>query len=96
MSPQKIAFDNKPTVVNSVTRVPGQYGWGIERPNLRAEHHILTDDMIGGPVFPIRKGHLDVLDKHKTTKFTKMDGDRAAMIDKKLGIDYSLYNALNM
>jgi len=29
-------------------------------------------------------------------KFTRMEGDRAQTIDKKLGIDYHLYNALNM
>ena len=29
-------------------------------------------------------------------KFTRYDGDRAATLDKKLGIDYNLYNALNM
>ena len=29
-------------------------------------------------------------------QFTRYEGDRAATLDKKLGIDYTLYNALNM
>mmetsp|Transcript_5519 Transcript_5519/g.7381 ORF Transcript_5519/g.7381 Transcript_5519/m.7381 type:complete len:211 (+) Transcript_5519:709-1341(+) len=95
MSPQKNAIDNKPTVIDKVTRIPGAVGWGIERKHLVAEHKIITDDM-RVPQWPIKKDHLSQLDNHKTALFTRYDGDRAAMIDKKLGIDYNLYNALNM
>ena len=28
--------------------------------------------------------------------FTRFEGDRAAALDKKLGVDYQMYNALNM
>ena len=52
MSPLKGGIDNKPTVVNSVTRVPGQIGWGIERSHLKAEAKIITDDM-RVPNYPI-------------------------------------------
>ena len=36
MSPLKRSMDNKPLTMNSVTRVPGAVGWGVERPHLRA------------------------------------------------------------
>lgn len=95
MSPKKNAVDNKPTVVNAVTRVPGQYGWGIERNHLRAEHNIITDDT-RVPSYPIQKMTLAQLDQHRTAMFTRFEGDRAAQLDKKLGVDYHMYNALNM
>ena len=44
MSPEKPAIDNLPTTVGSVTRVPGQIGWGIERKHLRNHAKVLTDD----------------------------------------------------
>ena len=65
MSPQKAGFDNKPTVINSVTRVPGAVGWGIERKHLIADAKIITDDM-RVPVWPVPKEHLAQLDNHKT------------------------------
>ncbi len=46
--------------------------------------------------YPVKKGHLGELDNNRTMRFTRYDGDRAATLDKKLGIDYNLYNALNM
>ena len=55
----------------------------------------MTDDT-RVPQFPIRKGHLDELDKNKTNLFTRYTGDRDENLDKKLGIDYDLYHALNM
>jgi len=76
MHPKKDAFDNKPTVVGKVTRVPGAVGWGVERKHLIAEHKIITDDM--QCAWPIRKDHLIQLDNHKTTQFTRYEGDRAA------------------
>lgn len=94
MHPGKNAVDNMPTVMDKVTRIPGAIGWGMERKHLLAEHNIITDDM--QCQWPIPKGHLRELDNHFTAQFTRYDGDRAATIDKKLGIDYSLYNALNM
>jgi len=94
MHPRKGAIDNKPTVVDKVTRVPGAIGWGMERKHLVADHKIITDDMQCN--WPVRKEHLNQLDCHKTTTFTRHDADRSAATDKKLGIDYHLYNALNM
>ena len=88
-------MDNSPTVTDKVTRVTGHYGWGIERPNLRAEHKILTDDT-RVPSWPISKKHLQMLDKHRTAQFTRFEGDRAAQLDHKLGVDYQLYNSLNL
>lgn len=95
MSPQKGAMDNKPTVVGKVTRVPGQIGWGIERKHLKAESKIITDDM-RVPEYPIPKHHLAQLDNQTTAQFTRFDGDRAEVIDKKLGVFYDCYHSLNM
>lgn len=95
MSPQKHAMDNLPTTVGKITRVPGAVGWGVDRDHLKAETKLITDDM-RVPKYPIQKEILGVLDKHRTAQFTRYEGDRAAAIDKKLGIDYNLYNALNM
>jgi len=95
MSPLKEGFDMQPTVVGSVTRIPGQIGWGVERKHLVKESKILTDDMRVSS-YPIKKEHLQVLDANKTLQFTRYLGDRATTIDKKLGIDSNLYNALNM
>ena len=36
------------------------------------------------------------LDQHKSAMFTRFEGERAAQLDKKLGVDYQVYNALNM
>ena len=88
-------MDNLPTTVGAITRVPGAVGWGIERPNLKDNPKILTDDT-RVPSYPIHKGHLSELDHNKTALFTRHEGDRAAVIDKKLGVDYPLYHALNM
>ena len=94
MHPKKGAIDNKPTVVGKITRVPGAIGWGMERKHLVADHKIITDDM--QCQWPVRKDHLGQLDSHKTAQFTRHDADRSAVTDKKLGIDYKLYNSLNM
>jgi len=48
------------------------------------------------PFYPIRKEHVKSIDKNKSSLFTRMNHERAADIDKKLGIDYSLHNSLNM
>ena len=45
-------MDNLPTTVGSVTRVPGALGWGVERPNLKDNPKIITDDM-RVPGYPI-------------------------------------------
>ena len=55
---------------------------------------MITDDMSAN--FPIQKDHVVAFDKHKTAMFTRHHGERASEIDKKLGIDYNLYHALNM
>ena len=51
----------KPTVMGSVTRIPGAVGWGVERKHLVADAKIITDDM-RVPSYPIRKEHLNQLD----------------------------------
>ena len=78
-----------------MTRVPGQVGWGIERSHLLAESKLITDDM-RVPSYPIQKDHVAAIDKNKNALFTRHHGERASEIDRKLGIDYQLYNALNM
>ena len=77
--------------MNAVTRVPGTIGWGIERKHLRAEHNIITDDT-SVATYPIKKGHLKDIDDFRTAQFTRFEGDRAAVLDAKLGADYNLYN----
>ena len=95
IDPQKEGIDNKPAIKKGIQQRPGGLGWGIERPNLKAESRIVTDDM-RVPSYPIKKGHLDELDKNRHNVFCRYTGDRAEKIDKMLGIDYDLYHALNM
>ena len=76
MDPQKKSMDNKRTVEGSSFRNPGFIGWGIERPHLRAKSSIITDDMQIAE-YPVPKNVLKEIDRHKTGKFTLMDGDRA-------------------
>ena len=95
MSPKKPAFDNQPTVVDRKTRVPGRYGWGVDREHLIAQNKIITDDTRVSS-YPIKKVHLKELDEFQAGSFVKFEGDRAAVLDSKLGTDYNLYNALNM
>lgn len=78
-----------------MTRIPGQIGWGVERKHLRDDTKVLTDDMRVAE-YPIQKHHLVELDKNRTTQFTRHEGDRSAQIDRRLGIDYQLYNAMNL
>ena len=94
MDTEKGSVDNKPNCLNSVTRIPGQIGWGIERKHLRKENKMFTDDF---PTehFPIVKDHVVHFDKNKTAMFARTKGERAAVTDKKLGIDYDVYNKLN-
>ena len=54
---------------------------------------MLTDDMSAS--FPISKDHVVHFDKNKTGLFQRTMGERAAVTDKKLGIDYDVYNKLN-
>lgn len=75
----KRSIDNKPITMNSVTRIPGAVGWGIERPHLRAKHNIITDDTRAE--FPISKNHLTELDFNRTMKFQQFEGDRALALD---------------
>lgn len=95
MDPMKKAFDNQPSRVGHATRIPGQIGWGIERNHLRASSNLIADDS-HGVEHPIPKHHLKSIDKHKTTLFTKLEGDRAHDLDRKLGLDYELYHAMNL
>ena len=77
--------------MGNVTRVPGAVGWGIERKHLLADTKIITDDM-RVPQWPVDRLHLKELDNHTTAQFCRHDYDRSALTDKKLGIDYRLYN----
>ena len=88
-------MDNKPPCVNNATRIPGQIGWGIERKHLRNCSKLITDDMRVSS-YPIKKEHIGSIDKNKTALFTRMNIERSADLDKKLGIDYNLYHSLNM
>ena len=56
---------------------------------------MITDDT-RVPSFPIQKDHVVAFDKNKTAMFTRHHGERAELMDKKLGVDYQLYHALNM
>lgn len=67
MSTEKGAMDNKPATLNSVTRIPGSIGWGIERKHLVKENVLLTDDM--SAKFPIAKNHVTSFDKNKAAMF---------------------------
>jgi len=67
MDTEKSAVDNRPSVINSTTRIPGQIGWGIERKHLWKENKMLTDDMSAH--FPIVKDHVTSFDKNKTGLF---------------------------
>ena len=67
--------------------MPGTIGWGVERKHLLAKNEIITDDM-RVPSYPIKKEHLKVLDNFKDLQFTRYHGDRAEVLDKKLGIDH--------
>ena len=67
----------------------------MDRKHLRAEHNIITDD-VSVSTYPVQKVHIREIDNNRNSQFTRGEGDRAAVLDKKLGIDYDLYNALNM
>ena len=56
---------------------------------------MITDDT-RVPVWPIQKDHVKAWDKNKTAMFTRHHGERAAEVDRKLGIDYQLYHAMNL
>ena len=81
--------------MNQRSRIPGSIGWGVDRPELRAASHIITDDQ-SVDSFPIKKDHVTHFDKNKTALFTRLTGTRAALLDQKLGVDYDIYHALNL
>jgi len=63
-------MDNLPATLNSVTRIPGSIGWGIERKHLVKENVVLTDDT--SATFPIVvKDHIAHFDKNKTAMFSR-------------------------
>ena len=47
-------------------------------------------------IYPVPKDYITSIDKQKAGLFTKFEGDRASTLDKKLGIDYNMYHAMNM
>ena len=67
MNSEKKSVDQQPSVVNSVTRIPGQIGWGIERKHLWKDNVLLTDDLSTN--FPVVKDHVTYFDKNKTANF---------------------------
>ena len=52
---------------------------------------MLTDDTRVDS-FPIPKDHVHVFDKNINNRFIRYHGARAAEMDKKLGVDYSVYS----
>ncbi len=46
--------------------------------------------------YPINKEHVKLWDKNKTAQFVRHHGERSAVVDKRMGIDYDIYHALNM
>ena len=91
MNPEKYSVDNQRECVNRTTRIPGAVGWGIERPQLQDHVKMLTDDTRVDS-FPIPKDHVHVFDKNINNRFIRYHGARAAEVDKKLGVDYSVYS----
>jgi hypothetical protein len=95
MSPDKRSFAMMPGVINSVSVIPGSIGWGIERPHLVSDSKMIPiDTMIED--FPVKKEHVRKIDSNKNNRFPGSTGMRASVLDKKLGIDYQIYSALNM
>ena len=84
-----------PSVVDSKTFIPGNIGWGVERPHLCAESKMIPVDTMNEE-FPIRKKHVNSIDLNRTSVFPQTTGLRAAALDQKLGIDYDMYHAMNM
>ena len=70
-------------------------GWGIDKPHLNIESKLITDDHQVSS-YPIQKEHVKAFDNNKTALFTRHHGARAAEMDKKMGVDYQLYHAMNM
>lgn len=71
-----------PVCQDSVTRIPGQIGWGVERKHLLKKNVIITDDL--SAKFPIVKEHVTFFDKNNGQIF-----DRSKTIDRaptKLGL----------
>jgi hypothetical protein len=95
MSPDKKSFAMMPSVVDSVSVIPGSIGWGVERPHLVSDSKMIPiDTMI--EEFPVNKEHVRKIDSNRNNRFPGSTGMRAASLDKKLGIDYQVYTALNM
>ena len=88
-------MDNLPACVKSKTRIPGQIGWGVERKHLRATTKMLTEDT-RAVSFPIDKPHVQYFDKNRTNLFVRSTGERAQIMDKRLGVDYKVYQSLNL
>ena len=80
-----------PAVINKKQTIPGGVGWGVERQQLIKARKMITDDH-QCVTYPKTKDHLQVIDKNVTAMFTRHTGERAAHIDKRLGIDYDIYH----
>lgn len=85
----------QPAVINKQQRIPGGVGWGVSHQHLTGARVMITDDHQCAQ-YPKHKDHLKVIDKNVTNQFTRHSGERAAHIDKRLGIDYDIYHQLNM
>ena len=64
MSTDKKSVAMMPSVVDSKTFIPGNIGWGVERPHLLAESKMIpVDTMVES--FPINKIHIKKIDMNK-------------------------------
>ena len=94
MSPQKGSVAMQPSTVNSTTTIPGNIGWGVDRPHLFAESKMVPiDTMIDS--HPIDRLHVRKFDKNRDNRFPQTTGVRAESLDRKLGIDYDIFHAMN-
>lgn len=81
-------------MVNSTTTIPGNIGWGIERPHLNPKSIMIPIDTVSDN-HPIDRVYVRKFDKNRDNRFPQTTGSRAASLDRKLGIDYDLFHAMN-
>jgi hypothetical protein len=84
----------QPSVVNSTTTIPGNIGWGVERPHLTAKSIMIPIDTVIEN-HPIDRVHVRKFDKNINNRFPQTTGSRAESLDRKLGIDYDVFHAMN-
>lgn len=68
MSPAKASVAMQPSTVNSSTMIPGNIGWGVDRPHLVAESKMIPiDTMIDQ--HPIDRPHVRKFDHNRDNRF---------------------------